>query len=201
MDNTLRKLRGLNFAPRWSSQPMIRREYVVEHSYWVALYSAILAYMWNIYGDNRPLNIIDAMMAGALHDAEEATTGDLPALAKRRIPEAWQKLSNDIMDETFDTTGEFGSTVSWLKLCAKMSHGSSTDEYNLTIAKIVKAADLLSALMYLKEEETAGNSYVHELIVEIAQATRQIELPGLHELLDRMAFMPPPRPKDFISHL
>lgn len=102
---TLQDSRRLAHVPRWSVVPVIRRQYVAEHSYNVAMLA------WWIADELKipPHKVIEKAL---MHDTGEAITGDLPSPVKGRgdvlgstLEEAIVKLA-DYMDAYLYTSEE-----------------------------------------------------------------------------------------------
>ena len=172
---------------------------VVEHSYYVSVIAGMLARRWNEYqrDDGIFLEIGDVMMAAALHDAEEAVTGDLPNLVKRSIKSEWERAMSAVHDEIFADSNIHSKPVSeWMR--ATVGLLSSESVYGNIVKNIIKAADLLAALLYLRDEQMCGNRYVEPIVSEITLECRKVDLPGYQAMLDGLGFN---HHKNQLSHL
>lgn len=172
----LRKLRALSHVWRWNYHPRVRQESVAEHSYWTTVYAARLCHMMD-------LPLIDTRMVlqyALLHDAEEAITGDLPGPVKRG--RVWKELISDVQDE--------------------LDFHPLMEVYPEQIKRVVKAADLISALVFADEEVKMGNTYFLRIREEIAFSIKAMEFPEAHALMIELGVdFPglPPYPE--MSHL
>lgn len=134
----LKKLRGINHVRRWNFHPTSRDENVAEHSHWVTQISFLLALAMGY--ERKDANAI--AMGAVIHDAEEAVTGDLPALVKRRTSN-WHEVVDAAVYE-MDPEG-----LIWSEM--ENPQGLKT--------VIVKAADFFAAYLFTEEECTRGNTY------------------------------------------
>lgn len=164
MARFVEKMRGVNHVVRWNFHPTIRKENVAEHSFWVALFAAIIA-----PSEARA----ELTLAALLHDSEEAVTGDLPALVKGRVTKgAWEQVVSQADAELLDPSivsvhGE--DAFNDLVAARGMAHSSV----------VVKAADMLAALMFAEQECRLGNTYFiqirDELILSIDKVATKLE--------------------------
>lgn len=134
----LLKLRGINHVVRWNFHPRSRDENVAEHSHWVTQITFLLALSMGY--DRKEAAYI--AMGAVIHDAEEAVTGDLPALVKRRTSN-W----NEVVDAAVYEMDPEG--LIW----------SEMENPDGLKSIIVKAADFFAAYLYTQEECTRGNTY------------------------------------------
>lgn len=172
------KLRGLNFVRRWNFHPHNRLENVAEHSFWVAIFTALIA----------PDSMRNELVLAALvHDAEESVTGDLPALVKRHVP-TWPEVVHKAERELFSLDKHEGVAPELVHLmrARELAESSTT----------IKIADLISALMYCREELTSGNKAFarieKELIFSIKKKVKNAVDEGVAQrtlyLLDLLGF-------------
>lgn len=157
------KLRGVNNVVRWNFHPTIRKENVAEHSFWVALFVSIIACQ-------RDRN--ELVLAAIMHDAEEAVTGDLPALVKGRVPKgAWEQVVDQANAELLDPAEH--------NIVGEESFKALSAARDLSHETVIKAADLLAALMFADEELKMGNTYFatirRELILSLEHVALKLE--------------------------
>lgn len=126
----LRRLRRLVHVPRWTTIPTIRKQSVGEHSFQVAVIAVwLLEAMHGIELESSE-EASGIVAAAVFHDEAEAVTGDLPSPLKRA-------LRGSI--ETFEA--QIGAD---LRLPDR-------------VAALLKLADLLEALLFIREEQSMGN--------------------------------------------
>ena len=77
----LRKLRRLQWVPRWVVVPTIKKQSVAEHSFSVVTISLWLA-KFHARGED-PEFLIKVVRHAMEHDSEEAVTGDIPSPVKQ----------------------------------------------------------------------------------------------------------------------
>lgn len=144
----IKKLRGLDHVGRWEFHPHLKYESVSQHSYWVAVFTSILANTID-----RPTLVVAALM----HDAEEAITADLPALVKARVP-CWDDVVQKADAELFQASVGGEEREIQDALVAARFASSST---------VIKLADLFSALMYARMEIELGNTHFKRIEREL----------------------------------
>lgn len=91
--------RTLSHVPRWPTLPVIRRQDVAQHSYYVTLYTAeIIGAVFPHWPAERQ---VAAIQYALVHDAPEARTGDQPGPVKRTIgnPEKAAAFEELVMHE------------------------------------------------------------------------------------------------------
>lgn len=124
--DSVRNLLSLSYVPRWSIVPMLRQQYVAEHSFRVA---AITLYLTSCT-DRDPLSKIRSLEWALIHDASECVTGDIPASVK---------------DVFGDETREMESLLPWYKVAKSLMMTSYHTEM-----MTVKVADLLESAAYIR---------------------------------------------------
>lgn len=147
----------LHHTERFSTLPTNRRETVAAHTFMVT--DLALQFAWEMKKDGRDIDLLGVMLRSHYHDLEEAGTGDIPRWAKRRsdglkehLDEAEKEIVKEILshldDEVSDDIYEY-----W--------ENSKDDTIE---GQIVKAADILSAIYRVYEEQVLGNT--SELFME-----------------------------------
>lgn len=143
--------RVLASIPRWSVVPVVRRQYVAEHSYYVSLYTAELLGLsiFDRWTDERKFACLRYAL---IHDAEESRMSDIPGPVKRMIKD------QDKLDKVE------------ARVLASMGY---TDKYGFAwhvdedIKAVVKAADLIDEFFYLNMESSMGSRIVTQLLVQV----------------------------------
>lgn len=143
-------VRRLSSVWRYSSIPISVPENVAEHSYWVAMYGALLHQ--SMGGSNDVLGTV--VLRGLLHDLGECVTGDVVRTFK---------YSTDELKREVDRAEEI--LVRRLpKPVQKLEHLSRsivmTDydkEWGEYVEAVVKAADFMSLFQFMRREAARGN--------------------------------------------
>lgn len=161
----LRKLRGLSHTWRWNYHPRVRQESVAEHSYWVAV---IVAELLDMKCED-PIFRSRCIMAALYHDMEEAITGDLPSPVKRG--RAWKDVELAAFNEL---TGEDATEV----------------DVDPEVKRIVKMADIVSALLFADEEYMTGNRWFTQIRGELIQTAYDFNDLELNQLMAELGFFP-----------
>lgn len=140
----------MKYINRWALMRNTESENLYEHSFEVA----VIAHALCVIGNERFSRGYDANRAAVIalyHDFSEILTGDMPTPVKYRnesLRSEYKKVEREAAQSLIgqlpeDLQGEYGEIM----LC---------DDENL--AKIVKAADKLSALIKCSDELKMGNS-------------------------------------------
>lgn len=132
------KLRMLAFVERWNIAPRLHRQSVAEHSYFVALYSGMLAERLGISADLK-LKILDYALR---HDMPEYRTGDMPGPGKRAIVDPGLLRTYEI--KAMEDVGQ--------TFYNPLDYHEARTVYN-----IVKAADTIDAYIWITMEVAHGN--------------------------------------------
>lgn len=134
-----REIRELSFVPRWSIVRTLRTQNVAEHSYYVSLYTDIIADILEWKGDRAAL-----LKMALWHDIEETYTADMPGPVKVNFVDK-NKLEEYTRVENRRRFGE-------LPLVEVEGRERSI------MKAIIKVADLLEETLYLCGEISMGNS-------------------------------------------
>lgn len=141
---------------------------------------ALLLTVWLEYKGNR-VNSTLVLSRCLLHDVEETITNDLPLPLKREnkeLAEVWAKAKNFVMAKAVAILPE--SIGAWVLETWQHSKADGIE------GEIVKAADLLSMVMYANEEIEMGNVRMREVrcrgIDLLAALNYQWLDPFVHEL-------------------
>ncbi|WP_036611432.1 5'-deoxynucleotidase [Oribacterium sp. P6A1] len=144
----------MKYIERWALMRNSRPENLSEHAVEVAMIAHALCIIGNVrYG--RKLDGEKAALIGIYHDASEIITGDMPTPVKyfnNEITGAYKSLEhiaeNSLLERLpEDLRPEFEDIF----------NGSKTDENEIYMRKLIKAADKISALIKCIEEENSGN--------------------------------------------
>lgn len=165
------ELRTLAFVGRWNILMAGNRDNVAQHSYYVTVYSRVIADVIQWKG---PMDYV--MWQALMHDADEAITGDIIGPAKKQIID--EEKAADFLNDQMEA--KMGGLIDLAE------HMEVTDVQHDEATRIVHAADKLDALLYLIGEHRMGNRVVEYCI---QHGTRAVEgawrnLPATKETLD-----------------
>lgn len=145
-----RDYRDLAHVPRWSIIPVIKRQSVAEHKYYVTLYCSHICHALDLGCSI----LIEAMRHGLEHDRSESYTSDIPGPVKRSVidpeKEQWYELKEDLRRFTmqkYDT--------------------------NKVVVAIRKLADLMDEYAYWFEEGVLGNQRSAQMMTVIRPALKE----------------------------
>ncbi len=137
----LLRLRRLSDVPRWTIIPTIRRQNTAEHSFHVACMALWLADRHQRVHDGS-ISKGDVLQYAIEHDEYEAISGDIPSTFKRQIRDVYGSMELEI----------------------------KCDPVNPTVANIIKCADYLEALTFLREEMAMGNQRCSAIWTDVQEA-------------------------------
>ena len=148
----------MKYIERWALMHSARGESLSEHSLEVAVIAHALCIIGNIrYGKH--LNAEKAALIGIYHDASEIITGDMPTPVKYADEDL--KTAYKSMEHQAELT-LINKLPSDLREIFRQIVGeeapAGSDENELYMRRLVKAADKLAAYIKCIEEEKAGNS-------------------------------------------
>lgn len=153
------ELRTMSIVPRWSIVHVTQKDTVANHSYYVTLYSYMIARTVKWEG-----KIDHLMFTALLHDLDESVTGDIVGPIKEYIID--QDKMNDFLDRKItDRFGALAQETAWLESTMKLGELEEAEA-------IVKAADRLDAVFFLLMEERRGNTTISPLVRD---ATNRLE--------------------------
>ena len=165
----------MKFIRRWQLMRCTRDENIMEHSQSVALFTHALVTIKNeVFGGKADAG--KAVLYALYHETAEVMTGDLPTPIKYYNPEI-RKAYKQI------------EAVSCEKLLALLPpelqeiYRPLLFESDPDVARIVKAADKLSAYIKCVEELKAGNSEFEAAEKQTRQALTDMQLPCLDYFL------------------
>ncbi|OON85665.1 5'-deoxynucleotidase [Oribacterium sp. C9] len=144
----------MKYIERWALMRNSRPENLSEHAVEVAMIAHALCIIGNVrYG--RKLDGEKAALIGIYHDASEIITGDMPTPVKyfnKEITGAYKSLEHIAENSLLERLPE-----DLRPAFDEIFNRSKTDENELYMRKLVKAADKISALIKCIEEENSGN--------------------------------------------
>lgn len=130
-----REYRDLSHVPRWGIIPVVKRQTVAEHCYYVTLYASHILLALNL---DTPEIIHSTLFHCVEHDRSEVYTSDIPGPAKRQLVDpAVEKAYEKVEDARRFTTDKF-------------------DDVKVAVL-IRKLADLMDEYAYWEEEQMLGN--------------------------------------------
>jgi len=166
----------MRYICRWGLMRNTFEENVQEHSHMVAVLAHGLAMIQrDILG--QPADPDRCAAAALFHDASEILTGDLPTPIKYYNPDikhAYKEIE----------AVSCRKLLSMLPQQLQEGYAPLLMESDEEVARIVKAADKLSAYIKCLEELKAGNSEFESAAVQTEQALREMQLPCLQWFMD-----------------
>ncbi len=173
-------LARMKYIVRWGLMRNTRAENIQEHSLQVAMIAHGLAVIGNtLYGEKNDIGRI--VTVALYHDASEIITGDLPTPIKY--------FRKDILDSYKALEAHAERKLTRLlpeALQAEFARVIESEHIEPAVARVVKAADSLSAYLKCMEEKFAGNQEfrkAEEYLKEKLDAAAE-QLPAVSYFLD-----------------
>ncbi len=153
----------MSHVNRYSSVPVVRKENVAEHSWFVAFYAYVVGSYLNDHG--QPVDFGKLLSRALLHDIDESHTGDFLRKVKYAHPGLKGVLNQISTSMVEDMEQDLGITLvaDWRDAKAEDLEGD-----------IIKFVDLLRVVSYLWEELTKGNLYMLKLFPECGDYLREL---------------------------
>ena len=170
----------MRFIDRWALMRNSYTENIQEHSHQVAILAHALAVLRNAYFGGQ-VDTGAVAVAALYHDASEILTGDLPTPIKYYNPDikhAYKQIESVSCEKLLGLLPEE----------LRESYRPLLHESDPGVARIVKAADKLSAYIKCVEELKAGNNEFREAAAQTRAALEGYGLPEVVYFLE--TFLP-----------
>ncbi|MDO5601814.1 MAG: 5'-deoxynucleotidase [Oscillospiraceae bacterium] len=173
-------LSRMKYIARWGLMRASRSESLSEHTTETAVLAHALALIDNLYfnGENRPEKVAAAAL---YHDASEILTGDMPTPVKYKNEELKQAYKKTEADAARRLAQLLPPEMSGA-LAGYLTGECLTRQE----AKLLKAADRLSALIKCMEEEQSGNREFRGAKAQQERALKEMKLPAADYFMKHM---------------
>ena len=161
----------MRYIDRWALMRNSYTENIQEHSHQVAILAHALAVLRNAYFGGQ-VDTGAVAVAALYHDASEILTGDLPTPIKYYNPDikhAYKQIESVSCEKLLGLLPEE----------LRESYRPLLHESDPGVARIVKAADKLSAYIKCVEELKAGNREFEAAARQTREALTEMHLPCL----------------------
>ncbi len=179
MDSFFALCSRMKYVARWGLMKSSRPENVAEHSLEVAIITHLLCELRNRrFGGN--VDVSKAVLTAVYHDVPEIITGDMPTPVKYydpKINEAYKNVEKAAKERLLEAIPE-----DLREAYAPLLEETDDPE----IAKLVKAADKLSALIKCIEERRSGNTDFRDAERATLEAIRGMKLPEAEAFLEEL---------------
>lgn len=155
-------VRRVSHVFRYSSFPVLRKESVAEHSFWVALLA--LAIVDDLCLDNESKYKVVAR--ALVHDIDESMTGDFIRSVKHSDPELLGRLDAISGTVVAGLDTECGTGF--------LDHWDNAKEDGL-LGDVVRVVDFAVVLSYLIEEQSMGNGLLGPLFADLTGNLLRLE--------------------------
>ncbi|MBQ0110594.1 MAG: 5'-deoxynucleotidase [Oscillospiraceae bacterium] len=168
MSNFYSVIHRMKYIDRWALMRNLRKENLSVHTLDVAYITHALCVIENKRLNN-PVNTEKAVLCALYHDTPEVITGDMPTPVKyydKEISSAYKKIEETAKDKLISLLpDDFSEDFELL---------FNPDE---PTAKIVKAADKLSAYIKCIEETENGNKDFKDALISTEKAIDGMKMP------------------------
>lgn len=153
------KVQSLNDVYRYSSVPVLNRENIPTHTFWVAYY----AYMISLELEKKgaPISKEILLTKALLHDVPEFLTGDIMRVFKynnKQLLNEIERTEGEMASDYFSKTLDEETSDKLLELFKQCKDGSIEGH-------IVALCDYLSVISYCTTEYRKGNTYAKEILI------------------------------------
>lgn len=168
-------LNRASFVTRYSSHPVLIKENVAEHSFYVAMYSLILVNECGIRCDLKKL-----LARALVHDIDESVTGDFQRTFKYGSPELRRALHDGAKAFTWDMLRVYSRHTQ-----ATLYHLWDSAKDSDIEGEIILVADFLAVVAYIIREIRMGNEYGLAIASQCAVYANEVinRLKGEHRTL------------------
>ncbi len=181
--NFVALLDRLRWIKRWGLKRNVTEENVMEHSWQVAGICHLLCLLHNReVGVAQQVEVGQVVLAAIYHDCSEVLTSDLPTPIKYHNPEirqAFLLIEQQAEHSLLDLVPS--------ELQAELRPLLLSSELPASHKALIKAADLISALIKCHHELQAGNQEFRDAQDNLQQRLAQLQLPGLERYLQLFA--------------
>lgn len=188
-------LNRMKYINRWGLMRNTSVENIQEHSHQVAVIAHLLAVtkkvMFNNGAEDAAVDLVPERVAvkALYHDCSEIFTGDLPTpikYANGKISTAYKEieqhsLENLLKELPAELQGEFEQYI-----CMKEADDESADSVEIYEAKLVKAADKISAYIKCIDETKAGNDEYKQAKRTIKKSIDEYNMPEVDYFVETM---------------
>lgn len=155
------RVRRMSHVYRYSSYPVMRRESVAEHSWWVTFIAYVIGI--DLLERGRIIELDVLCQRAIMHDLSEALSGDIIRSYKYSSEALLRELKHaDVRNMDQLALDEFGDVVGDAIL-GGWHHAKAPD----LVGDIVRFADMIAVFLYCRGERLAGNLAMDEVMKEL----------------------------------
>lgn len=182
----------LSFSMRWNQYQRSTPISVMSHKVVVAYIAYVIGMIGNEHGENN--DIKDMFYRAIYHDVPEVITWDIITPTKKAVPwfvELLEQVEKTMMDDYlfWYISPQYKETIEKYIL----------EPFSWNTGKLVKYADIFSALIEAKVEDRIGNQFFHEKYQIILADVSHISHPGVEFLIKEILFFFDSRTDDTIA--
>jgi len=142
--------RRLAVIDRYSTQYVLRRENVAEHSFFVAATAHMIYLKLRVYDPTADLDLGDLLARALLHDYDEVVSGDIPHQFKHADATLNKQVNRVAIRLLTSWARKVGLPQSWLDAVTK----AKADDL---AGQIIRFADMSAVVAYAAENVEMGN--------------------------------------------
>lgn len=161
------KIQSLNDVYRYSSVPVLNRENIPTHTFWVSYYAYMIALELEQKG--APINKETLLIKALMHDVPEFLTGDIMRVFKynnKQLLNEIERTESEMALDYFSATLDEDTSDKILKIFTTCKDKSIEGQ-------IVALCDYLSVISYASTEYKKGNSYMKEILLNCIESMQE----------------------------
>ena len=147
----------MSHVNRYSSIPIIRRENVAEHSWYVTFYAYLIGV--DLVRRGEVVDMEKLLTRALLHDIDESMTGDFLRVVKYGHP----NLKKDLDEVSESVISDMEGSIGLLEALREPWKSAKADDLE---GAIIQVADLARVASYVQEEISTGNTNVANVLRE-----------------------------------
>lgn len=148
----------LSSVDRYTSIPVVKKENVAEHSFWVAFYAMVVN---KVIVESFHVNDVSGVLLSyaLMHDVSECVTGDIV----RTFKYSSTQLKKSIKAAEDDIEKNFGGVINELF----KPHRNLPEQEKEYVERVVKLADFMSLHAYMTRERNLGNAMITQFMLKM----------------------------------
>ena len=158
------KTKRMNHVDRYSTFPVLRKENVAEHSWWVAFISLLIAEDLRARGKGADIHIDSLLRRALCHDLSEIISGDIIRSYKHTNPTVKAAMDEADAINMSELVAEYGESQDVILAAYTMAKDKRIE------GQIVGFADLACVAFYCRSEWLLGNKEIEPILKDMYES-------------------------------